>query len=200
MSRREERSSTGAAPTRRALVLAAPALFALGRANAQDASPWPPAFETERSQFTVVRPRAAMPPLKLQDLHGKDIVLQAKPGRVLLLNFWATWCAACRLDLPMLSRLQKARMEGIDIGAICTDTRDTHKIRTYLGSVGAADVSCYVGGDGGSAEARDAFQLMGMPITYLIGRSNLIEGYITGAADWLSPPGVQLLQFYRAQS
>lgn len=36
-----------------------------------------------------------------------------------------------------------------------------------------------------------------MPTTYLIGTSNLIEGYIAGAADWLSPPGAQLLSLYR---
>jgi hypothetical protein len=39
-----------------------------------------------------------------------------------------------------------------------------------------------------------------MPITYLVGTSNRVEGYITGAADWLSPPGTRLLQFYRERA
>jgi len=62
--------------------MAAPAILAPPRASrAQGGDPaWPPVFEAGRSQFTVVRPRATMPQLRLQDVHGKDVVLTARPG------------------------------------------------------------------------------------------------------------------------
>ncbi|MGY4616798.1 hypothetical protein ACVWZ4_002025 [Bradyrhizobium sp. USDA 4472] len=41
--------------------------------------------------------------------------------------------------------------------------------------------------------------LLGMPITYLVGTSGHLEGYIAGAPDWLSPAGARLLRFYREQ-
>ncbi|MBR0826604.1 TlpA family protein disulfide reductase [Bradyrhizobium manausense] len=203
---REESRHDGRTPSRRSILLAAPALLVSFRASrAQGGDPsWPPVFETGRSQFTIVRPRTPMPPLRLQDLHGKDVMLTAKPGRVTVINFWATWCAACRLDLPVIASLARSQPEGLDVLAICTDIKDVRKIRAYLGGVTAPNLSCYIDAYGIAADPNRSpeavFKLTGMPITYLIGTSSRIEGYITGAADWLSPSGARLLQFYREQA
>jgi thiol-disulfide isomerase/thioredoxin len=179
--------------------MAAPALLASARAIRAQGS-WPPVFEAGRSQFTVVRPRAAMPQLRLQDPNGRDVVVTAKPGRITLVNFWATWCAACRLDLPTLARLAGSPPERPDIVAICTDTRDPRKIRAFLGGLAVQNLACYVDAYGAAAQAStEMFSIVGMPITYLVGTSGHVEGYIAGAPDWLSPAGAQLLQFYREQ-
>ena len=187
--------------------MAAPALalaaFGAGRARAGEQN-WPPVFETGRNQFTVVRPRTAMPPLRLQDLHGKEVLLAPKPGRIALINFWATWCAACRLDLPTLASLARQQHDVLDVHAICTDTRDVGKIRKFLDGVNAPGLAGYVDAYGAitapSGAATAVFSLLGMPITYLVGRDSHVEGYITGAAEWLSPGGARLLQFYREQT
>ncbi|EJN13728.1 Redoxin [Bradyrhizobium sp. YR681] len=198
---REKSQAPGTALSRRSILMAAPAWLAVSRtARAQD-SAWPPVFEAGRNQFTVVRPRAAMPALRLQDLHGRDVVVTAKPGRITLVNFWATWCAACRLDLPTLASLAGSHPDRVDIVAICTDTKDLRKIRTFLGGLAVQNLACHVDAYGAAAEASGAmFGLVGMPITYLVGTSGRVEGYIAGAPEWLSPAGAQLLQFYRAQS
>ena len=141
-----------------------------------------------------------MPPLRLQDLDGRETLVTAKPGRITLVNFWATWCAACRLDLPALASLAGSRPERLDIVAICTDTKDIRKVRKYLGGLAVQNLACYIDTYGAAAEASTAmFSLVGMPITYLVGTGNRVEGYIAGAPDWLSPAGTQLLQFYREQ-
>lgn len=190
----------GVALSRRSmLMVAAAASLAVPRVRgAQDS--WPPVFEAGRSQFTVVRPRALMPQLRLQDVHGNDVTMAAKPGRITLVNFWATWCAACKLDLPMLASLVGSRPDRLDIVAICTDTKDLRKIRAFLGGLAVHNLACYADAYGAAAEASTTmFSLVGMPITYLVGTSSRVEGYITGAPDWLSPAGAQLLQFYREQ-
>jgi len=186
--------------SRRSIVMAAPVLLvSLRTSRAQES--WPPVFEAGRSQFTMVRPRASMPELRLQDLNGRDVVVKTKPGRITLVDFWATWCAACRLDLPTLASLAGSRPDRLDIVAICTDTKDLRKIRTFLGGLAVQNLACYVDTYGAAAEASSAtFPLVGMPITYLVGTSGHVEGYIAGAPDWLSPAGAQLLQFYREQA
>jgi thiol-disulfide isomerase/thioredoxin len=189
--------------SRRSLLMAAPALLVSPRAShAQGGDPaWPPVFETGRSQFTLVRPRATMPPLRLQDPHGKDVVVAARPGWITLINFWATWCAACRLDLPVLASLAASQHDGLDVVAVCTDTKDPRKIRTFLGGLAVQNLACYVDAYGAAAgSSASVFTLIGMPITYLVGPSSRVEGYITGAAEWLSPAGARLLQFYREQA
>ncbi|HEV2158354.1 TlpA disulfide reductase family protein [Bradyrhizobium sp.] len=184
--------------SRRAMLMAAPALALLRAANAQER--WPPVFETGRNQFTVVRPHAPMPQLRLQDTNGRDAVVTAKPGRITLVNFWATWCAACRLDLPTLASLAGSRPDRLDIVAICTDTKDLRKIRAFLGGLAVKELACYVDAYGAAAQAStEMFSLVGMPITYLVGTSSRVEGYIAGAPEWLSPAGTRLLQFYREQ-
>ncbi|WP_456619320.1 TlpA family protein disulfide reductase [Bradyrhizobium sp. P5_C12] len=183
-------------------MMAAPALLVAPHASrAQVGAPaWPPVFETGRSQFTLVRPRAAMPQLRLQDLRGKDVVVTTKPGRITLVNFWATWCAACRLDLPVLASLAASQRDGLDVVAVCTDTKDLRKIRAFLGGLAVQNLACYVDAYGAAAESSaSVFTIVGMPITYLVGVSNRVEGYIAGAAEWLSPAGARLLQFYREQ-
>jgi thiol-disulfide isomerase/thioredoxin len=194
---RDEARESGPLPSRRSIMMAVPALLAsLRAAHAQEG--WPPVFEAGRSQFTLVRPRASMPTLRLQDIGGKDVALSAKPGRITLVNFWATWCAACRLDLPALASLAGSRSDRLDVVAICTDTKDLRKIRTFLGGLAVQNLACYVDAYGAAAEASTAtFSLVGMPITYLVGASGHVEGYIAGAPDWLSPAGARLLQFYR---
>ena len=142
-----------------------------------------------------------MPQLRLQDIGGKETLVTAKPGRITLVNFWATWCAACRLDLPTLASLAGSRPDRLDIVAICTDTKDLRKIRTFLGGLAIQNLACYVDAYGTAAEASGAmFSLVGMPVTYLVGTGGHVEGYFAGAPDWLSPPGAQLLQYYREQS
>jgi thiol-disulfide isomerase/thioredoxin len=186
--------------SRRSILMAAPVLLvSLRTSRAQES--WPPVFEAGRSQFTMVRPRASVPQLRLRDLNGKDVVVTAKQGRITLVNFWATWCAACRLDLPTLASLAGSRPDRLDIVAICTDTKDLRKIRTFLGGLAVQNLACYVDAYGAAAEASSAmFSLVGMPITYLVGTSGHVEGYIAGAPDWLSPSGARLLQFYREQA
>ena len=190
----------GVAMSRRSILMAAAASLAVPHAARAQES-WPPVFEAGRNQFTLVRPHASMPQLRLQDLHGRDAVVAAKPGRMTLVNFWATWCAACKVDLPTLASLKASRPDRLDIVAICTDTNDLRKIRSFLGGLAVKDLACYADAYGAAAEASKAmFSIPGMPITYLVGTSGRVEGYIMGAPDWLSPAGARLLQFYRDQA
>ena len=199
----DNKPTTSLALHRRAVVLAGLGALLAGRAQGQQAD-YPPIFETARSQFTVVRPRRKLPPLRLQDLNGHDSVLAPKPGHVALLNLWATWCAACRTDLPNLASLDGRRLPGLEVWAICTDTLDLKRIKAFLRDFGVPTQMCLADPYASAVNPRDpaasALETVRMPITYVIGKTGIVEGYITGAADWLSPEGTALLDFYRDQA
>ncbi|WP_284422450.1 MULTISPECIES: TlpA disulfide reductase family protein [unclassified Bradyrhizobium] len=156
-------------------------------------------FGAGRSQFVLVRPRKALPPLRLQDMTGKDVILAPKPGHVTLVNLWATWCAACKTDLPMLAALDKAQLHGLDVWTICADRRDLKTIRRYAQETAMPRLS-FADPHAQATHPTDpessVFALPAMPITYLIGTGGLIEGYITGAPEWMSPAGQALLRYY----
>ncbi len=198
-----ETVSFSALTRRTALLGAATALLVSSpRVRAAADDPRPPLFRSGRSQFIVERPRNPLPPLTLQDLSGKDVTLAPKPGHVTLVNLWATWCAACKTDLPTLAALDRVRMPALDVWTICTDRRDIKTIRRYAETVAMPRLSFadpHAQATNPANADASVFATPAMPITYLIGMSGLIEGDVTGAAEWLSEPGEALLRYYLDQ-
>lgn len=198
-------ASLGTDPARRQLLAGGAgmglALLLAKRARAEE--PNPPVFGTARSQFILVRPRKPLAPLRLQDLSGKARVVAPKPGHVTLVNLWATWCAACKTDLPMLARLDHMQLPRLDVWTVCTDQRNFTSVRRYAQEVAMPRLS-FADPDASATDPANpdasTFVLTAMPITYLIGTGGLIEGYITGAPEWLSAPGQALLRYYLDQS
>src|SRR5579862_4828044 len=62
-----------------------------------------------------VRDPDPAPEFKLKDFAGKDLTLEAARGRVVLLNFWATWCGPCREEIPELVALQNRYKDRLQI-------------------------------------------------------------------------------------
>lgn len=64
----------------------------------------------------------ALPTLSLQELAGKSVNTSAWKGKVVLVDFWATWCVACRASIPILNNLQQRyAAQGLQIAAISID-------------------------------------------------------------------------------
>lgn len=70
--------------------------------------------------------RRPAPDFELKDLAGKRVRLSGQKGKVVIVNFWATWCAPCLRELPHLDKLQRARgKDGLVVYAITTDGPQT---------------------------------------------------------------------------
>jgi thiol-disulfide isomerase/thioredoxin len=68
------------------------------------------------SPVSVLRQEAKAPQFALKDLNGRIVRLSDYQGKVVLINFWATWCPPCRAEMPDLVRLQREyRKEGLQI-------------------------------------------------------------------------------------
>ena len=72
------------------------------------------------------------PAFHVNDLEGKPVSLAEAKGKIVLLNFWATWCGPCRAEIPDLVDLQKRYADKIEIIALATDEEDADEVRRFV--------------------------------------------------------------------
>lgn len=72
------------------------------------------------------------PGFELNDLNGKPLSLAEAKGKVVLLNFWATWCGPCRAEIPDLVELQKQYADKLEIIALATEEDDADLVRRFV--------------------------------------------------------------------
>jgi thiol-disulfide isomerase/thioredoxin len=191
-------------PTRRTFVtgmMGAAASLAIPALPGRARSGGPPPFATVRHQFTEVRGARPVPALPIPRLGGGALDLASLRGKVVLVNFWATWCPACRTELPILDRLAGNDRADLAVVAVTTD-RDRSLVAPFVRKLNLRHLT--IGFDPGGLVARAGasdgvdtpFALYGMPISFLLGVTGQVEGYITGEADWLSIEASRLFDYY----
>ena len=114
------------------------------------------------------RARPANLEFTLTDVAGKAVDLRDYHGRVILINFWATWCAPCRKEIPWLVEIfHEYRDAGLMVLGVSVD-EDVARIAPFAASL-KMDFPVLVGRD--EAEFRESFgPLLGFPTTLLITR------------------------------
>jgi thiol-disulfide isomerase/thioredoxin len=138
---------------------------------------------TDRLGLSVFDAREMAPEISAPDLSGHELRLSDFRGKVVLLNFWATWCDPCRKEIPSLISLQ-AKLKGspFEVVSVAMDRRIEHippfvrhfKIRYPV-----------MEGRKGSVDSR--YYGLGLPQTYIIDRKGMLVGRVVGGRDWSQP-------------
>lgn len=113
----------------------------------------------------------ALPDLELASLDGTKIRLADGNGRVKLVNFWATWCAPCREEIPHFNEIYaEYRDDGLDIVAISMDEEGAEVVRPFVADNGMRYPVVL-----GSDEVAEAFGgVVGFPTTFLVDREGKV--------------------------
>ncbi|WP_162950334.1 TlpA family protein disulfide reductase [Rhizobium jaguaris] len=176
------------------------ALSFLSRSDLAKATDDPPVFENVRHQFTLLEPARILQPTKLVDLRGNEVDFHPEPGRVTLINLWATWCVACRTDLSALDNFSRQMGGQATVVAVCVDLSDGAQVTEFVQDLGIRHLRVLIDPSASLTQSRSSadalLPLYGMPITYLITPKGRIAGFIEGPSDWLSPEGHALINYY----
>ena len=90
-----------------------------------------PQQQQQQLVIRFVRDPDPAPELKAKDVNGKELSLEAYKGKVVLLNFWATWCGPCRAEIPSLIRIQEAYKDRLQIIGMDVDD-DEEQLREFV--------------------------------------------------------------------
>lgn len=137
-----------------------------------------------RAIDTAPEPGSYAPAFELKDIDGKKTALSEYKGKVVLLNFWATWCEPCRAEIPSLKSLYATLMDkGFVVLGVSVDTSEK-TVRTFILD---KKIAFPVLLDKEKDVYFDQYALMGLPTSFLINRDGIIVEKIIGERNWDSP-------------
>jgi len=166
-------------------------ILAVSTATAGD----PPSFHGRQRSFTTITPVTEAPITPMHTERGGITDLTRYRGRVVLLNLWATWCAACLRELPDLDQLQ-VELGGDDftVVTLSLDSEGLKLVQPYFARLGITNLPAHTDPAGRAAEAFGVRE--GLPWSFVIDRQGRVRGYLMGAADWNSAEARALLTHY----
>ena len=124
----------------------------------------------------AVTPGEKAPDFTLTDTAGQEVSLSALQGQVVLLDFWASWCAPCKEELPVLEALQAQYQDkGLVVLAVNVDDRVKNRDR-FLEKY---PLSLRVLDDSGQAVV-SAYEVAAMPTTVLVDREGTVKAVHLG--------------------
>ncbi len=148
-------------------------VFAFARISAAVIPPW---------EIEGLKNKPA-PQFAAEDMQGEKHSLEDYRGRVVLLNFWATWCSPCRREMPALIKLhERYRDKGVVLLAISVDESKaaikafTRKLPLPFPVISDPEENI-----------SSLYKVFAYPTSFLIGKNGRIEEIITGERDWLAP-------------
>jgi peroxiredoxin len=136
------------------------------------------------------------PEFNAQTTDGRTVSLASQRGKVVLVNFWASWCQECRPEMPMFEQLHR-QFAAQGLSVIGINAREgTAAIRGYANELRLTfplvlDIK---------GEINAAYGVVGLPATFIIGRDGRAVARAVGPREWSSAPARNLVQELLAES
>lgn len=130
--------------------------------------------------FQVFREPVEAPDFTLKDLGGEDVSLSSFRGKLLFLNFWATWCGPCRVEMPSMQVMYET-LDGYDFEILAVDLQESERtVKNFIEKEGftfpvVLDKNGQVGAQYGARS---------IPTTYLINSDGNAVGFLIGSRRW----------------
>jgi len=124
------------------------------------------------------------PYIEFKNILDKNMSLNDFKGQWIVLNFWASWCPPCIVEMPSLQKLQDMYTETNDLKvvAIALDRNYTaQKLRDFMGKSGFGPVAAYYGH---WPDVKQKFDIPGLPTTYILNPEGYVVAQFRGDTNW----------------
>lgn len=172
-------------------------------ANARPESLNPPTLRNGISQFILEEPLKPAPLTQLRGLDGRMLSMDQFYGKVVLLNFWASWCAPCVEEMPSLEALAASLPpDRFVVLAVSLDGGDGQQVRSFVKQHNlrhltvALDPDHEFGALTSEGKPGPMMPVYGYPTTYVLDKRGLVTGFLVGPTTWDSPLARSFIDYF----
>jgi peroxiredoxin len=144
-------------------------------------------FDQEKSLQGYLAPQ-----FTLRNLKGNRVSLDSFKGQVVVLNFWATWCVPCRIEMPAFENLyRRYRSQGVTVIGVSLDKGGDEKVRKFVEEY-QLSFPILMDSDG---EAEKLYPSVSIPFTFVIDKAGRIVARVDGAKNWESKETFEAIEY-----
>ena len=147
---------------------------------------------SQKQRFTPVVAGNKAPDFTLPDLKGNPVSLNGFKGKVVFLNFWATWCKPCEEEMPSMQLLYnalKSQNQPFEIVAVSIDSEGPEVVQKFIERY---NITFTVLHDR-NGRIKDTYKTTGVPETFIIDQSGIIAEKVWGPRDWRTRDSVKTI-------
>ena len=145
---------------------------------------------SNKLRLEVPKKPGSAPEFALKDLAGKQVVLKELRGKVVFLNFWATWCPPCIEEMPSMEKLhQELEKDGLVTLAV-NFQESPERVKEFFTEHNLT-FTVLLDGDG---KVSELYQAWALPVSVIINKRGEIAARAMGSKDWYSD---EARQFFR---
>ena len=134
--------------------------------------------------------RTAVPTFSGPTLDGRQLSIADQRGKVVVLNFWASWCVECRAEMPVLEQLQR-EFAARGFAVVGVNARETKEVAArYVKELGLT-FPVVLDPDG---KINVLYGVIGLPATFVVGRDGRAIAFAIGPRDWHGAAGRALMR------
>ena len=132
-----------------------------------------------------------VPDAALGSVDGDGARLSDYAGEPVVLNFWATWCAPCREEMPSLDRLQAEMGDRLEVVTVATGRNTAAGIRRFFEEEGIDNLPMLTDPD---QQLARGMAVLGLPVTVILDAEGREIARLTGGAEWDTPEAKAILE------
>lgn len=175
----------------------------LSSATARPESLDPPTLRNGISQFVLEEPLRPAPLMRLRGLDGSTLSMDKFYGKVVLLNFWASWCAPCVEEMPSLEALAASLpSDRFVVVAVSLDSGDGRQVKSFVKRHNlrhltvVRDPNHEFGALTSEGKPEPTMPVYGYPTTYVLDKRGLVTGFLVGPTTWDSPLARSFIDYF----
>jgi len=145
----------------------------------------------KKGSYELIVAGKAAPGFELPDLAGEMVPLSRYKGKVVFLNFWATWCEPCEEEMPSMEYLYKElKGKNFEMVAVSIDSKKPAVIEEFVNKYGLTFPILH----DRKHKVKELYKSTGVPETFIIDQHGVVRERVVGPRDWSGPYATKVIR------